>query len=79
MTFLIISTAQVKIKLRNRGSDAYKPDLYGQSIIVERKLTSDGGSSYKLKSADGKIISTRKEELDHILDQFNIQVSAWLK
>ncbi|XP_072046479.1 structural maintenance of chromosomes protein 6-like [Amphiura filiformis] len=72
------SLAQVTIKLRNRGSDAYKPELYGNSIIIERKMTSDGGSSYKLKSADNKrTISNKKEELDHILDQFNIKV-GWM-
>ena len=41
------------VKLRNRGRDAYKHSLYGDSIIVERKLTSDGSSHYRLKSIDG--------------------------
>ena len=70
----LCSQALITIKLRNQGGDAYKPHLYGKSIIVERKISMDGGSSYKLKSADKKTISLKKEELDHILDQFNIQV-----
>jgi len=48
------SYAQVSIKLRNRGHDAYKPKEYGQSITVERRITSDGSGSYKLKSHDGR-------------------------
>lgn len=68
------SYAQVSIKLRNRGQDAYKPDDYGESITVERRISSDGSGSYKLKSHDGKLISQKKDELNHILDQFNIQV-----
>lgn len=68
------SYAQVSIKLRNRGHDAYKAKEYGQSITVERRITSDGSGSYRLKSHDGKVVSQKKDELNHILDQFNIQV-----
>ncbi|XP_060083255.1 structural maintenance of chromosomes protein 6-like [Ylistrum balloti] len=67
-------TAEVMIKLRNRGPDAYKPEEYGNSIIVERKFARDGGSHYKLKSEDGRLISQKREDLTYILDQFNIQV-----
>ena len=100
---MCLSYAQVSIKLRNRGQDAYKPDDYGESITVERRISSDGSGSYKLKSHDGteinnyqahfcyhkqgltnifeiffvsgKLISQKKDELNHILDQFNIQVN----
>ncbi|XP_052075729.1 structural maintenance of chromosomes protein 6-like isoform X4 [Mytilus californianus] len=67
-------TAELEIHLRNRGADAYKPTEYGNTIIVERKFTKDGGSGYKIKSKDGKIISSKREDLNCILDQFNIQV-----
>ncbi|CAC5418017.1 SMC6 [Mytilus coruscus] len=67
-------TAELEIHLRNRGPDAYKPTEYGNTIIVERKFTKDGGSGYKIKSKDGKIISSKREDLNCILDQFNIQV-----
>ena len=42
------------VKLRNQGQDAYKADQYGKSIIVERRLTREGSTSYKLKSDDGE-------------------------
>ncbi|XP_070538831.1 structural maintenance of chromosomes protein 6-like [Ptychodera flava] len=66
--------AEVAIKLRNRGTDAYKPELYGDSIIVERRLTTDGSTQYKLKSSSGRLISRKREDLSYILDQYNIQV-----
>ena len=66
--------AEVTIKLRNRGQDAYKPEVYGSTIIVERRLRAEGISSYKLRAKDGKVISQKYAELQQIKDQFNIQV-----
>ncbi|XP_068136370.1 structural maintenance of chromosomes protein 6 [Hyperolius riggenbachi] len=68
------SSADISITLRNRGSDAFKPDVYGESIVVHQHLTTDGGRSYKMKSSTGTLVSTKKEELNFILDHFNIQV-----
>ncbi|XP_056420218.1 structural maintenance of chromosomes protein 6 [Hyla sarda] len=68
------TSADVTIKLRNRGQDAFRPDVYGESIIVQQRLTADGGRSYKMKSSTGSLISSKKEELTAILDHFNIQV-----
>ena len=53
--FLLASYAQVSIKLRNRGQDAYKPKEYGDCITVERRISSDGSGSYKLKAKDGNL------------------------
>ncbi|ESP03334.1 hypothetical protein LOTGIDRAFT_137540, partial [Lottia gigantea] len=66
--------AEIEIKLRNRGLDAFKPDLYGDTIVVQRKFSTEGGSKYELRNKDGKLVSDKREELAHILDQFNIQV-----
>merc|ERR1712168_1062673 len=66
-------SAEVIIQLSNKGMDAYKPHLYGDHIIIERKLTADG-SQYKLKNTNNKVVSMKRDELNHILDQFNIQV-----
>ncbi|KAM9465780.1 structural maintenance of chromosomes protein 6 [Clarias gariepinus] len=68
------SSAEVAVKLRNRGSDAYKDDVYGDCISVEQRITSDGCRTCKIKNKAGFIVSTKKEELTSILDHFNIQV-----
>ncbi|GAB6030556.1 Structural maintenance of chromosomes protein 6 [Chamberlinius hualienensis] len=66
--------AEINIRLRNIGRDAYKPDVYGDSIEVQRIIRARGNSSYNIKNSSGKIISNHKSELNFILDHFNIQV-----
>ncbi|KFP90045.1 Structural maintenance of chromosomes protein 6, partial [Apaloderma vittatum] len=68
------TSADISITLRNQGRDAFKPDVYGGSIIVNQHINLDGSRSYKLKSKSGTLISSKKEELLSILDHFNIQV-----
>ncbi|XP_018430897.1 PREDICTED: structural maintenance of chromosomes protein 6-like [Nanorana parkeri] len=68
------TSADISIRLRNRGSDAFRPEVYGDSIVVQQHLTVDGGRTYKLKSKTGSIVSSKKEELVSILDHFNIQI-----
>ncbi|KZT28345.1 P-loop containing nucleoside triphosphate hydrolase protein [Neolentinus lepideus HHB14362 ss-1] len=68
------SVAEVSISLKNQGEEAYKPDLYGKSIVVTRRFTKEGNSSYKIKSKDGHVVSTKREELAAICDHMNIQV-----
>uniref|UniRef100_A0A671LSS2 Structural maintenance of chromosomes protein 6 n=1 Tax=Sinocyclocheilus anshuiensis TaxID=1608454 RepID=A0A671LSS2_9TELE len=65
------SSADVSITLRNRGRDAYKPEVFGQSINIDLRISSEGMRTYKLKS---KTVSSKKDELISILDHFNIQV-----
>ncbi|KAG1689644.1 Structural maintenance of chromosomes protein 6 [Nymphon striatum] len=68
------SFTEISVKLKNQGPDAYKVEQYGNFIIVERRIFLDGSSQYKIRSESGQVISNKKEELTHILDQFNIQV-----
>ena len=65
---------EVSITLKNEGDEAYRHDVYGDSIIVTRRFKRDGTGSYKIKSKNGKVISTKKEELIAICDHMNIQV-----
>lgn len=67
--------AEVTVRLKNVGRDAYKPEEYGDSIIIQRRLSVDGASTYRLRSERGAVVSTKREELLHILDQFNIQIN----
>ncbi|XP_059374455.1 structural maintenance of chromosomes protein 6-like [Carassius carassius] len=66
--------ADIKVKLKNRGNDPYKGDIYGDSISIEHRITSDGCRTCKIKNKIGHVISTKKEELTAILDHFGIQV-----
>ncbi|KAJ7244992.1 P-loop containing nucleoside triphosphate hydrolase protein [Mycena haematopus] len=68
------TAAEVTISLKNQGEEAYKPKEYGKSIVITRRFTKEGSSSWKIKSKDGKVISTKKDELAAICDHMNIQV-----
>ncbi|KAM9354821.1 structural maintenance of chromosomes protein 6 [Pholidichthys leucotaenia] len=68
------NTADITVKLRNRGPDAYKKDVYGDSIFIEHRISGDGSRTCKLKNKSGHLVSNKKEELVSILDHFNIQL-----
>lgn len=42
--------------------------------MITRRFTKEGSSSYKIKSKDGRVVSTKREELSAICDHMNIQV-----
>ena len=67
-------SAMLAVKLKNTSDTGYQQDVYGDSISIERHFTRSGASSFKLKSANGRIISTRKGDLDDICDYFALQI-----
>lgn len=67
-------SAEVSVRIQNKGQDAFKPKAYGDSIVITRRLTADGASQYKLKAANGALVSTKRQELTRILDHYNIQI-----
>ncbi|SCV71036.1 BQ2448_3798 [Microbotryum intermedium] len=68
------TVAKCSVKLRNRGPEAYKHHVYGDSITIERTLRLNGGGSYKIFNAEGGLVDGNRATLDSILDAFNIQV-----
>ena len=70
----IPSAAEVTIHLKNQGEEAYRPNDYGQSIVITRHFTKNGASTWKFKNKDGVVVSTKREELTAICQHMNIQV-----
>ncbi|KAK0235306.1 P-loop containing nucleoside triphosphate hydrolase protein [Armillaria nabsnona] len=68
------SVAEVIIHLKNHGEEAYKPHEYGKTIVIVRRFTKDGSSTWKIQSKAGKVISAKRDELSAICDHMNIQV-----
>ncbi|KAJ4291528.1 Structural maintenance of chromosomes protein 6 [Collariella sp. IMI 366227] len=66
--------AVLTVKIKNRGQDAYKPDIYGESIIVERHFAKAGASGFKIKTVMGQTHSTKKQEVDEIVEYYALQV-----
>lgn len=67
------SYAVVHVEMKNEGEDAFKPEIYGDTIIIERRI-SESTSSTVLKDHQGKKVASRKEDLQEIVEHFNIDV-----
>ena len=65
--------ASITCTIKNQGDNAYKPESYGNTIRVERHFTRNGATSFKIKSEKGRIISTRRMDLEDILDHMMMQ------
>ena len=59
--------AIVRVTLLNEGPDAYRPEVYGKRITIERTITKSAGASYKILDESNRKISTEKRELENIL------------
>ncbi|KAK3486490.1 P-loop containing nucleoside triphosphate hydrolase protein [Neurospora hispaniola] len=62
------------VKIKNQGQDAYRHEVYGDSIIVERHFSKSGSSSFKVKTATGQIVSTKKQEVEEIVEYYALQL-----
>lgn len=67
-------TGSITVKIKNQGSGAYMSDEYGQTIIVERHFSRSGASGFKIKNARGRIVSTKKQDLEEICEHHNLQI-----
>lgn len=67
------SYASVQVEIKNEGEDAYKQELYGDTIIVERRIT-ESTSATLIKDQQGRRVSSKKEDLRELVEHFNIDV-----
>ncbi|KAL1408182.1 hypothetical protein Q8F55_004987 [Vanrija albida] len=68
--------AGIKVVIDNRGPGAFKPDVYGSRIIIERSIHSSGASGYTFKSSEGNIIERKREALDDMLNHFRMDIDS---
>ncbi|WCJ36463.1 structural maintenance of chromosomes 6A [Euphorbia peplus] len=67
------SYATVEVEVKNQGHDPFKPEKYGAAIIIERRI-SHSTSSTILKDFQGRKVASRREELQELIEHFNIDV-----
>ena len=67
-------SGSITVKIKNQGSGAYMPEEYGETIIVERHFSRSGASGFKIKNARGRVVSTKKLDLEEICDHHNLQI-----
>jgi len=66
-------TARIRVTVCNQGTDAYRPDLYGQRITVERTISAQS-NGYRLLDENGVRRSNSKKDLVEMLDTMCILV-----
>jgi chromosome segregation ATPase len=66
--------AKIQVTLLNGGADAYRPELYGETITVQRSISLGSGSNgYSLLDHDRKERSTNKKDLCEMLDHLCVR------
>jgi chromosome segregation ATPase len=68
------SGAEVTIHIKNGGEEAFRKEEFGKTIIITRRFSKEGASTWKIMNQDKKVISTKREDLAAICDHMNIQV-----
>ena len=66
--------AKITVVISNDGEDAFMPETYGRSIVIEKVLSKVGANSLKIKNARGETVGTKTDELSRITDHFAIDV-----
>jgi chromosome segregation ATPase len=66
--------ASLAVRIKNEGPSAFKPEIYGESIIVERHFSRTGASGFRVRNASKKVISKLRGDVDDILDYFTLQL-----
>lgn len=66
--------ATIIVRIKNQGGTAYAAAEYGRSIIVERHFSRNGTSGFRIKNASGRVVSTKRTDLDSITDYFALQI-----
>jgi len=67
--------ALAQVMLWNVGEDAYRPETFGNLIVVERRIEAAGGSRFTMKSQRGDVVATSKAELEKLLDHMNVLIA----
>eukprot|EP00798_Chlamydomonas_sp_ICE-L_P020058 gene20058-26777_t len=70
-----ITQAVVQVVLWNGEEDAYRPEDFPDTITVERKLKRTGGNPFRLLNKHGAEVSSKRENVDEVLDYFGINAS----
>ncbi|WWC88499.1 uncharacterized protein L201_003410 [Kwoniella dendrophila CBS 6074] len=67
----------ITLVMANSGPEAFKPDVYGDQIVIERTISSNGSSGYKFKATrDGKTLFNKRSELTAISENYNINIDS---
>ena len=63
--------ATISIYLSNVGRNPFQPDVYGPTIVIERRIT-QSATTYKVKSSKDRVIGTTAHLMHRVLEHFDI-------
>lgn len=67
--------SRATVTLCNVGSQAFKPEVFGEKIIIERVIKRAGAHTIMVKDSKGSKVSTTKSSVDEILQFFSITIA----
>ncbi|SCW01800.1 LAFE_0E07536g1_1 [Lachancea fermentati] len=67
-------SSRIVIILDNSGQGSFEQSTYGDEIIIERTIKKEGSSSFSIKSEALKEVSTKKRDLQAVVDHFAVPV-----
>jgi chromosome segregation ATPase len=67
-------TATLRVKIKNKGPSAFKPEVFGDSITVERRFSRSGATQFFVRGTDKKVQGRNKTDVDDLLDYFTLQL-----
>ncbi|XP_055695980.1 structural maintenance of chromosomes protein 6 isoform X2 [Lutzomyia longipalpis] len=68
------ASCSIEIAIANDGEDAFDTKKYGDRIIITRKISASGASTYKVVNGRGEFLFKDRHMLERLLMYFNIQV-----
>ncbi|KAG5013810.1 hypothetical protein JHK82_025944 [Glycine max] len=70
------TTAVIQVEIQNEGEDAFKPEIYGPVIIVERRI-SESTSSTTLKDHQGMLPrATLLQQVNDLLESISNEITS---
>ncbi|KAJ3022227.1 UNVERIFIED_CONTAM: Structural maintenance of chromosomes protein 6 [Siphonaria sp. JEL0065] len=67
-------TAEIIVTIENQGPESFQPEIYGQTISIQRRITRDGSGSFALIDAVGVVQSRAREDVLAMCDHFSISI-----
>lgn len=69
------ASTKISLYLDNRGPEAYEPEKYGETILIERTIRRDSSNVFSVKTENGNEVGNKKKDVQLIVDFFSIPIT----
>lgn len=67
--------AKISLCFENGRHGAYDPETFGNTIVIQRTIKADGSSVFSLQSGAGREISSKKRDIQAVMDYFSLPIN----